>query len=96
MTQSQVGITIPASASTVSVRAISPNRVLGVPPGLFLSPDIPGTAYSDTPCLSFLIEHDTGEGPPRRFLFDLGIRQDWQNSVPSGRSIHCIHHEAPA
>lgn len=87
MSQRQVSLTIPGSTSTVSVCAISPNRVLRVPPGLFLDPDIKGTAYSDTPCLCFLIEHNDGNGSHHRFLFDLGVRKDWENSVPSGKSF---------
>lgn len=75
---------IPQATSTVSVKVISPNRVLGVPANIFLTPDIKGSAYSDTPCLAFLVEQDNGGSAPRRLLFDLGIRKDWTNCVPTG------------
>lgn len=83
-------LNLPSSSSSVSVRAISPNRVLGVPPDLFLHPNIKGTTYSDTPCLCFLIEHQAVDGSYQRLLFDLGIRRDWQNNVPDGKPTKAI------
>lgn len=81
-----ISTTIPLSTSTVSVKALNPNRILGVPPSLFLEPDIPGTTYADTPCLAFLIEHFDADGDRKRMLFDLGFRRDWENLPPSGQS----------
>ncbi|KAB8576218.1 hypothetical protein FH972_025746 [Carpinus fangiana] len=73
--------------ATCTVRIISPNRVLGVPASAFLTPDITGsTTYSDTPCLSFLIEHVPeleASKSPRRILFDLGISKDLTMLHPS-------------
>lgn len=80
----------PHATSSVYVRVISPNRVLGVPPEVFLTPKIEGSAYSDTPCLAFLIEHRDGASNTRMILFDLGIRKDWTNCVPTGSSPHSL------
>lgn len=87
MPSPETNVVVPPSTSTVSVKVISPNRVLGVPASLFLTPEIRGTAYSDTPCLCFLIEHPGTDGEVHRLLFDLGIRKDWQNSAPSGEYV---------
>lgn len=69
----------PSRDAVCRVRIISPNRVLGVLASAFLTPEIPGaTTYSDTPCLTFLIEShiDSALHQPRRFLFDLGIPKE--------------------
>lgn len=81
---------IPDSKTIVDVSIISPNRVLGVPPSAFLTPDISGTTYSDTPCLCFLIQHNQN-GVATRILFDLGIRKDLESAPPSGKSIVVSH-----
>lgn len=77
---------IPASPSTVRVSILSPNRVLGVPPSAFLTPEIKGTTYADTPCLCFFVEHVDNGGRITRVLFDLGVRGDWEGSPPKGMS----------
>ena len=77
--------TIPHGSASVQVSIISPNQVFDVPPSTFLSPDIPGTTYSDTPCLAFLIEHYDAGGKLSRALFDLGVRSDWENLPPGGK-----------
>lgn len=75
---------IPSGTSIVEVFIISPNQVLDVPASEFLTPNIPGTTYKDTPCFSFLIEHTDISGRRSRALFDLGIRSDWKNLPPVG------------
>lgn len=81
---SPISSSIPQARTAVSVKVLSPNRVRGVPPSLFLSPDIKGKAYSDTPCFAYLIEHRGLNGKLDRLLFDLGIRKDVENSVLAG------------
>lgn len=78
---------LPPGTSTVDVFIISPNQVLDVPANEFLTPEIAGTTYKDTPCLSFLIEHVDANGNRTRMLFDLGIRADWENLPPSGEGL---------
>lgn len=77
-------------SAAVEVSIINPNRVLDVPPNAFLTPEIQGTTYKDTPCLSFLIKHYNADGGHSYALFDLGIRSDWEK-LPPGSSFpnHC-------
>lgn len=75
-------VQLPRGSASVKVSALSTNRVLNVPASAFLAPDIPGTTYKDTPCLSFLIEHRDAQGAVTRLLFALGIRKDWENLPP--------------
>lgn len=79
-----MSLEIPSGTSIVEVFLISPNQVLDVPATEFLTPDIPGTTYEDTPCLSFLIQHIDASGNCSRALFDLGIRSDWNKLPPTG------------
>ena len=39
-------------------------------------PEYKGLDYLNCPAFSFLIEHPVSG---RKYLFDLGVRQDWQN-----------------
>lgn len=77
-------LSIPQSSATVKVGVINPTQVLDVPAEAFLTPSIPGTTYSDTPCLSFVIEHAAANGQISRLVFDLGIRKDWEKLPASG------------
>ncbi|KAF1818299.1 putative N-acyl homoserine lactonase AttM [Dissoconium aciculare CBS 342.82] len=76
-------VPVPNGEATVAVSIIDPNEVIGVPARLFLTPQIEGTAYSNTPCLCFYIEHKDVNGKVTRLLFDLGIRKDWKSSPPT-------------
>lgn len=76
---------LPSGSTSVKVYALTSNQVLDVPASAFLTPNIPGTTYSDTPCLSFLIEHCDSHGVVTRLLFDLGIRKDWKNLPPKSK-----------
>lgn len=87
-----MSLELPPGTSTVDVFIISPNQVLDVPATEFLTPKIAGTAYKDTPCFSFFIEHVNVDGIRSRALFDLGIRSDWENLPPSGEGF-CSQHE---
>lgn len=80
---------IPSGTSAVEISIISPNQVLDVPAAAFVTPNIKGTTYKDTPCLSFLIEHHDASGHRSRALFDLGIRSDWENLPPAGE-LHFV------
>ncbi|KAL8947129.1 MAG: hypothetical protein Q9222_006553 [Ikaeria aurantiellina] len=72
---------IPESATAVDVHIInSTSRISGIPTEVFMEPKIKGLDILDCPAYSFLVEHPkTGE----RILFDLGVRKDWENLVPS-------------
>lgn len=76
---------IPSGSKCVRVYALDTTRVFDVPAAAFVTPDIPGTTYKDTPCLSFLIEHCSDDGTITRLLFDLGIRKDWKNLPPKSK-----------
>lgn len=70
-------LNIPSSSSTVKVHVIdTTSHISKIPTSLFLEPQYEGIEFLDCPAFSFLIEH-----PPsgRKFLFDLGVRKDWEN-----------------
>lgn len=70
-------LNIPDSKSVVNVHIInSTSRIKGIPFSVFTTPSYKGLGYLDCPAFSFLIEH-TASG--RKFLFDLGVRKDWEN-----------------
>lgn len=74
-------LNIPESNATVNVHIInSTSRIKGVPSSLFFGPDISGNHFMDCPAYSFLIEHAASG---QKFLFDLGVRKDWENLVPT-------------
>lgn len=69
---------IPHSSSIVKVRIIdTTSTVSNMPLGPFISPITPGFTHLTCPSYAFLIEH-----PTQKILFDLGIRQDWENMSP--------------
>lgn len=71
---------IPASTSTVTVSAIdSTTRFTNAATRFMWRPAIKGFDLFTIGTWSFLIEHPSG----RKFLFDLGLRKDWQNSAPA-------------
>jgi hypothetical protein len=70
-------ITIPTGAS-VAVSIIDTGTNIQAPMSTFLTPSYPGHDSLDVPAYSFLVEHASG----RKVLFDLGVRQDWQNLSP--------------
>lgn len=70
-------LSIPPSTSTVNIHVINTtSHISKIPTSLFVEPQYKGFEFLDCPAYSFLIEH-----PPtgRKFLFDLGVRKDWQN-----------------
>lgn len=71
---------IPPSSVTVDVSIINTtSRVWDVPTTYFVSPEIPGFSHFDVPAFAFLIEH----GTQGKYLFDLGIRKDYENLPPA-------------
>jgi len=76
-------VVIPASAATVTVSIIDSTAwAYNVPCAELFKPRFPGLDTLDLCSYSFLISHDT-DNNRRNVLFDLGIRKDWQNLVPS-------------
>ncbi|KAF8191468.1 hypothetical protein K438DRAFT_1591335 [Mycena galopus ATCC 62051] len=71
---------IPASNSVVDVRAFNVANITATVPGVVLQPVVPGHDTILLPLHAFLIEH-TASG--RRFMFDLGMRNDPLNLAPS-------------
>ncbi|KAJ6561857.1 beta-lactamase-like protein [Mycena capillaripes] len=71
---------IPASTATVDVRVFNAANMslLGVAND-FIAPVLPGHENGDFVQFSFLVEHKKSQ---TRFMFDLGVRGDPQNSVP--------------
>src|SRR5690349_3304101 len=67
------------SGETIIVKLINP---VNFGPSIlkrFMGPDVPGVeTFPPGPSFSFLLEHGSG----RKLVFDLGIRQDWQNLAP--------------
>lgn len=53
--------------------------VIYLPLGIFITNAKPG-AVDTAPSLSFLIQHSK---KPEKFIFDLGIRKDWENLPPA-------------
>ncbi|CAK7241309.1 MAG: hypothetical protein STHCBS139747_002770 [Sporothrix thermara] len=73
-------LNIPASTNTVSVSVVDSTSAITVPTVSFLSPLVKGFEKLDNvPAVFFLIEHasDKEGEPPRRLIFDLGVRSDW-------------------
>ncbi|MCJ1424693.1 hypothetical protein MMC29_002581 [Sticta canariensis] len=69
---------IPASSSTVTVRAIDSVQSLYIDGGgLFWTPRIKGFEGSEAPVYCFLISNGD-----RHIIFDLGIRSDWDCYAP--------------
>jgi glyoxylase-like metal-dependent hydrolase (beta-lactamase superfamily II) len=76
-------IILPASTSTVTVRAIDTTTKLLCAVEGFVRPQIPGHSVLNLPTLAFLIEHVSGsDGSKQSILFDCGARKDWWNFAP--------------
>ncbi|KAL9114259.1 MAG: hypothetical protein Q9227_001681 [Pyrenula ochraceoflavens] len=79
-------VTIPSSPtnSTVRVQIIdTTSSIDGVPCAGFFAEHIPGFDRFKGVCYAFLISHTSPDGQKtRRFIFDLGIRKDWENWIP--------------
>lgn len=74
-------LNIPESNAIVKVHIINTTaRLKDVPSSLFFGPDVKGFHLLDAPAYSFLIEHAASG---QKFLFDLGVRKDWENLVPA-------------
>ncbi|KAJ5334997.1 hypothetical protein N7452_007400 [Penicillium brevicompactum] len=71
-------LNIPPSSSTVDVRIIDSGTLLDLRPDLFWTPDLPGLLKVTAPTYCFLISNSS-----RHVLFDLAVRQDWENLPPS-------------
>ncbi|KAF7360607.1 Metallo-beta-lactamase superfamily protein [Mycena venus] len=72
---------IPASRATVDVRVFNvANMTLPGQTQSFIAPVLPGHEAATFPMYSFLVEHKQSN---KRLQFDLGIRIDPQNTVPS-------------
>jgi len=71
-------LNIPSSQATVKVSIVNTTAHVGnIPADLFVEPKIPeGIKTLEAPCFSFLIRHEASK---QSFLFDLGIRKDWEN-----------------
>nr|OQO24637.1 hypothetical protein B0A51_08723 [Rachicladosporium sp. CCFEE 5018] len=77
---------IPHSTSTVDVSIIDTTAaVIGLPAAYFVEPEIPGLSVVTAPCYGFLIKHrsSTSKSKYDTFVFDLGVRVDWENSPKS-------------
>lgn len=73
-------VEIPPSNSTVSVSIIDTTSwAYKIPCSDFFKPRFPGLDAMDICSYAFLISHEKLDC---HVLFDLGIRQDWQNLVP--------------
>ncbi|KAF7353704.1 Metallo-beta-lactamase superfamily protein [Mycena venus] len=75
---------IPASESTVDVKAFNIANVTTTLPGAILQPVLPGHDTIRLPLHAFLIEHTASK---KRFMFDLGMRNDPLNLPPSVASF---------
>ncbi|KAJ7654510.1 beta-lactamase-like protein [Mycena polygramma] len=72
---------IPPSNATVDIRVFNiGNATLVNETDTFVSPVLPGHESATFPTFSFLVEHTSSQ---KRFMFDLGIRNDTQNFAPS-------------
>ncbi|KGQ05143.1 hypothetical protein BBAD15_g9601 [Beauveria bassiana D1-5] len=74
-------VTLPASTSTVTVRAIDAEARMVGNAKLFVQPEIAGHEEINFTTMCFLIEHKTDAGT-ESILFDCGIRKDFWNAVP--------------
>lgn len=73
-------LNIPESNAIVKVHIINTtSRIKDVPSSLFFGPDVKGFHFMDCPAYSFLIDHAISG---QKFLFDLGVRKDWENLAP--------------
>jgi glyoxylase-like metal-dependent hydrolase (beta-lactamase superfamily II) len=73
------GLNIPASDSVCRLSIIDTTCNIVCTTLRTVEPKIPGHEWINLPTYSFYIKH---EKSGREILFDLGMRKDWQNSVP--------------
>ncbi|KAJ7853656.1 beta-lactamase-like protein [Mycena olivaceomarginata] len=73
-------LTIPASNAIVEVKAFNVATMTTIVPGVVLQPVLPGHDTIRIPLHAFLIEHNASK---KRFMFDLGMRNDLLNLPPS-------------
>lgn len=72
---------IPPSDSTVDIKAFNvANFTLHNLTNVFLNPVLPGREDLTLPMLAFLVEHKPSQ---KKFMFDLGMRNDPQNLPPA-------------
>ncbi|KAJ7060084.1 hypothetical protein C8F01DRAFT_1254199 [Mycena amicta] len=96
-TWQSLGIPSSHSGSTISVKAFNVGNLTIGGYHTVVHPVLPGRDTATLPMYAFLLEHTTTQtsGPrtgtrtpvTRRFMWDLGIRKDPQNSVPSIAAI---------
>ncbi|KAJ7815495.1 hypothetical protein B0H14DRAFT_3476122 [Mycena olivaceomarginata] len=77
-------LTIPASNAIVEVKAFNVANVTTTLPGVLLQPVLPGHDTIRIPLHAFLIEHSASK---KRFMFDIGMRNDPLNLPPSVASL---------
>ncbi|TQV90036.1 Beta-lactamase-like protein [Cordyceps javanica] len=75
-------VALPASASTVIVRAIDAETSIVGSSNVFLQPAITGHDYLNLSTMCFLIEHRTDSGT-EYVLFDCGTRKDFWDITPA-------------
>ncbi|KAJ7771585.1 beta-lactamase-like protein [Mycena metata] len=75
---------IPSSNATVDVKAFNVANLTATLPGVLIQPVLPAHPTIRIPLHAFLIEH-TATG--KRFMFDIGIRNDTANLPPSVSSL---------
>ncbi|CAM1500612.1 Fc.00g097740.m01.CDS01 [Cosmosporella sp. VM-42] len=73
------GLNAPLSNSICHLSIINTTCDIVVPTDSAVEPFIPGYKWLNLPTYSFYIKNET---LGREVLFDLGMRKDWQNSVP--------------
>jgi hypothetical protein len=77
------GVKIPPSSATVSVSVIdSTASAYNIPAQNLFKPTIPGLDTLNFCSYAFLVTNENN-GSKRSLVFDLGIRKDWRNLVPS-------------
>ncbi|KZT54514.1 Metallo-hydrolase/oxidoreductase, partial [Calocera cornea HHB12733] len=71
---------IPEGSATCTVQPIV-NATLTIPEPFVLTPASSPTARYNVPTFVFLITH---AGTGKKYLFDLGVRYDWETAFPEG------------
>ncbi|KAJ6581614.1 beta-lactamase-like protein [Mycena capillaripes] len=83
---SYLDFNIPQSNATVEIRVLTVgNGTIINGTHTFVSPVLPGRESATFPFFSFLVEHKNLQ---KRLMFDLGIRKDPENLVPSLASLY--------
>ena len=70
-----MGVDIPHSNHTVSVKIVDTGCRIHIPPSNFMTPPIYGHDDLACPAYSFLIEN---EELGRKIVFDLGVKKEWE------------------